>query len=340
MVRSKELTSEKRAQIVILHKERQSSRTIAKKLSVSQTAVVKALKRFEEQKDFKSRSRSGRPKLTSVRMDIAIVKAAKFSPRASASAIQARLPASERGKPSTRTIRRRLFDAGLKSYRPARKPKLSAKNIKDRIAFCKKYQAWTSEQWERVMFSDESTFTQFYSFCRHVRRPSGERHNPKYVIPTVKQAPKVMVWGAVSGAGRAGLWIMPKNTTINGQVYLNVLKEKLPIFIQIQNITHFQQDGAPCHGTVAVRNWLKAERISLLEPWPGNSPDLNIIENVWNIMKQKIAAHNPTSEADLIKWIKRVWVEEITVDFCKKLCKSMPGHIETVLKNKGFHCKY
>jgi hypothetical protein len=194
-----------------------------------------------------------------------------------------------------------LFTVGLKSYRPARKPKLSPKNIKDRLTFCKKYQDWTAEQWEKVMFCDESTFTQFYSFCRHVRRPSGKRHEPKYVIPTVKQAPKVMVWGAVSGAGHAGIWIMPNNTTINGTVYVKVLKEKLPIFFQIQNITHFQHDGAPCQGTTAVKNWLKEERILLLGPWPGNSPDLNIIENVWTIMKQKIAAQNPTSEADLIQ---------------------------------------
>src|SRR6218665_1929361 len=92
----------------------------------------------------------------------------------------------------------------------ARKPKLSLKNIKDWMTFCHKYKLGTSDQWERVMFSDESTFTQFYSFCRHVRRLAKQRYNPKYVIPTVKQASKIMVWGALSGAGWAGLWIMPK----------------------------------------------------------------------------------------------------------------------------------
>ena len=88
-----------------------------------------------------------------------------------------------------------------------------------------------------------------------------------------------MVVGAVSGAGRAGLWIMPKNTTINGNVYLDILKQKLPPFFNLHNATHFQLDGAPCHGTRAVKTWLAQEKYELLEPWPGSSPDLNIIEN-------------------------------------------------------------
>src|SRR6218665_3937705 len=65
-------------------------------------------------------------------------------------------------------------------------------------------------------------------------------------------------------------WAMDyaKKTTINGQVYMNtcILKEKLPNFINIQNISHFQQDGAPCHGTKAVKSWLKQNRIPPLEP--------------------------------------------------------------------------
>ena len=133
---------------------------------------------------------------------------------------------------------------------------------------------------------------------------------------------------------------MPKNATINGQVYLNVLKEKLPNFIDLHSITHFQQDGAPCHGTKAVKAWLKQNKISLLDPWPGSSPDLNIIENVLTVMKQKVAKHSPTSETDLINWIKKVWVQEITPDLCLKLARSMPARIQTVIKNKGYHCKY
>lgn len=341
MGRIRELSTEKRAQIVILHRQKMHTRRIAALLGIAQSSVVKSIKRFQELGSFQSRKRSGRPRVTNARMDSTIKRIVQRSPRASSSLVRARLPGNDDSKPSTQTIRRRLFGSGLKSYRPAKKPHLSKKNIMDRLAFCRKYSTWSAEQWEKVLFSDESTFTQFYSFCRHVRRPVGQRFNPRYTVATVKQAPKVMVWGCVSGAGgRGGLWVMPKNTTINGTVYLNILKEKVNNFIQIHGATHFQHDGAPCHNTKIVKDWLAAQEITVIGPWPGNSPDLNIIENVWKIMKNKVSALNPSSEEKLIECIKKVWVSDISIDVCRRLAHTMPNRIREVLKNKGYHCKY
>ena len=86
------------------------------------------------------------------------------------------------------------------------------------------------------MFSDETQVSQFYAFYRHVRRPPKQRQNPYYIVQTVKNAPKVMVWGAIAAAGRSGLWFMPDGTKINGMVYLEVLKEKVPLFMDIKGL--------------------------------------------------------------------------------------------------------
>ena len=140
----------------------------------------------------------------------------KKSPRKSSKAIHAGLP--QVGVPSPRTIRRRLVSANLKSHKPAKRPKLSQKNITDRLAFCRKYQSWTAEQWKHVMFSDETWVAQFYSFCRHIRRPPNQRNNPRYIVPSVKNAPKVMIWAAICARGRSGLWSMAQDSSINGTV--------------------------------------------------------------------------------------------------------------------------
>jgi transposase len=211
---------------------------------------------------------------------------------------------------------------------------------RDRIAFCKKYKDWTEDQWLSVIFSNESTFTQFSSSTRHVRRPFGQRYNTRYVVPTVRQAPTTMVWGCFSGRGRGALWFMPKNTTMNGTVYLGVLQGKLLQHMRILRSTVFQHDGAPCHRTAAVTRWLADHNVDVLGPWPGSSPDLNPIENMWRMMKEKVSHRNPTSEASLADAIKEVWVKEVTPAFCTRLARSMPSRIRAVLAAKGQHTKY
>lgn len=334
----KRIPSTVHSQIAILHQEGYSSRQIAQRLSLVQSTVVRSLKSWQATGKFGYNKPSGRPNCTTNRMDISIIKAAKKSPRKSAVGIMVGLPPGNR--PSSRTIQRRLFNNGLQSYTPAKKPVLSVKNVKDRLAFCNKYRHWTDTQWQRVMFSDESMISQFYAFTRHVRRPPNTRFCNRYIVPTVKNAPKLMVWGAISAKGRSGLWFMPEGSTINGAVYLDVLKDKLPQFMAIHDCDTFQQDGAPCHQTKAVKQWLTQNNINLLGPWPGNSPDLNPIENCWVLLKRKVAGHNPTSLKELKNAIKKVWIEEISPEYCEKLCLSMRTRIEEVIANKGQHTKY
>lgn len=308
-------------------------------LGVSQSTVSRSIKRKKEQGHSKSRMRVGRPRASTRRADLFMKKYIKIHPHASSSEVRANLPNA--GNISKRTIRRRLSkEFGLKSYKPARKPLLSEKNIKDRKAFCEKYKHWTPQQWENVMFSDESMICQFANYTNYVRRPAGMRYDPKYTIATVKNPPKVMVWGAISANGRCGLSFLPPKTIMNGQKYLEILKEKLPAFMEIKNTTIFQQDGAPCHTCKSVKSWLETEDFELLQPWPGNSPDLNPIENCWTTLKMKVSEKLPTSFAHLCEAIKEVWVKEISVDYCRKLVHSMPDRIDEVLKNKGLPTKY
>ena len=114
------------------------------------------------------------------------------------------------------------------TYHPARKPILSTKDIRDRLAFCRQHANWTEYDWDKVMFSDETLIKQFSSNRRVVRPPKGQRYNFRYTAPIVKHSPSIMIWGAISSKCRGPLWFAPPKSTINARLYLSILQEKFP----------------------------------------------------------------------------------------------------------------
>ena len=73
----------------------------------------------------------------------------------------------------------------------------------------------------------------------------------------------------------------------------------------VHNTAVFMHDGAPCHRSKIVKKFREDIHIITLG-WPGNSPDLNPIENLWTKMKDLVSEKQPSSGAALINTIKEV----------------------------------
>ena len=139
-----------------------------------------------------------------------------------------------------------------------------------------------------------------------------------------------MVWASISATGRDGLWLAPPNSTVKATTHFSIIQEKSPTFMPLHQCSVFQHDGAPVHTVRLIKKWMAdyfpANGFTLLEGWPGNSPDLNVIENCLVMLKRKFAALNSTSLVDLQEKIKQVWTQHIKQ--------------ATVLANGGYSTKY
>lgn len=336
MGRGKEVTPRKRCSIVSLRKTGMSIRAIACLLHLPKSTVCNIVQRGKVSAYGTRKTRSGRPRVTTPRDDNMIKRLATTNPSISSTEIRCQLPL----RCSTQTIRRRLVNQfNLRAHRPAKKPLLTPNQRKKRLQFCKRYSNWTIDDWKEVLFSDESLFSQFGSQVSLVRRPPNTRFCIRYTAPTVKHCKKVMVWGCFSGMGRGSLYFVEEGVTVNADEYLRILDDKLVRIMTLHNCSVFQQDGAPAHSAKKVTQWLARNRVKVLE-WPGNSPDLNPIENLWMVMKRKLRAHSPSNRKDIIYWLQRIWCTEISPDYCQKLVESMPKRIRKVIDNRGYTTKY
>ena len=172
-----------------------------------------------------------------------------------------------------------------------------------------------------------------------VRRFSWQNpFDPRFLCQTVKHPLKLMFWGSFCGHKIGRLHVC--EGIMNSDKYINVLQRRLLPFINdVGPDVIYQQDGAPCHTSRKSMNWLKEHNIEVLD-WPGNSPDLNPIENLWFIMKRKVEKLGPKTKEELISAVIRVWNHDLDDSLLKRLVCSMPKRINAVIKAKGNVTKY
>ena len=155
---------------------------VAADLNVSRQTVytlLKATKGLPEGTVPKRKIGSGRKQKTTARTDHLLRQEMLLRPSITPASLKQKHPKLLEGV-STRTIQHRLKnDLGLPCRRAAKKPLLTEKIRKKRLTFAKNYQHWTPQQWQKVMFSDESAFRLVRGQSKVIRRPINvPRHDP------------------------------------------------------------------------------------------------------------------------------------------------------------------
>ncbi len=160
----------------------------------------------------------------------------------------------------------------------------------------------------------------------HVRQAKEEGDIPVcYQRSNQKQA-SLMLWGCISAKGMGSLHVL--DATMNAEKYIKVLEQHmLPSRWRV-----FQQDNAKPHTAAITKAWPRSRRVRVLN-WPACIRDLSPIENIWRIIKWKIRQRWPRTLLET--HIRHEW-DQIPTPKLKKCITSMPRHLQTVLKRRGY----
>lgn len=120
--------------------------------------------------------------------------------------------------------------------------------------------------------------------------------------------------------------------------YLHILRTNLKDSVDIgaypEEKVIFHQDGVPKHTAKIVQRWLLEQNSEVVQ-WLAQSADLNSIENLWAVVKRRIAQYDrePSNMEELWNQVKLEW-EKIPCQVMENVVGSMPRHMKLDIKNR------
>jgi transposase len=276
--------------IALAEKGGLSASTAGERYGVLLSTAREWLRKYRRDGQVGRRKGTGLWRVSSPAQDAALVAEAQRNPFFSARDLKAAT-----GFPGQKdAIISRLKAAGLRARHAAVKELLTDEHKLYRLAFA---ESNVDRKWDRVIFTDESTFSSSNDGPVLVYRPQGERYSPQY-MSTCKRSGRVSVncWGWISHEGVGVIHRIEGH--MDGLQYQHILQNVIVPSVQMlypNGVIHLQLDHTSIHDSGVVQEWLSHQADVELIDWPPRAPDMNPIENMWSEVKRTMQETWPDS---------------------------------------------
>lgn len=287
-------------------------------------------------------------RITDGRVGLAIKRIYQEDPKTPYRSVPAKLKSllSEDMKiPSASSVQKFLLSNDLRCVKLWKKPMVSEVNMERRLQYGQQYGDMDESFWKTILWSDETTVQKLPQGKEILYRvhSSTRKENLPVNVQIHSGGFSVMFWGCFSYHGFGPLVVC--DGTMNGQKYMEMLQTVVLDYMEeLEDVLNeditFMQDNAPCHKSKLVMDFLKSEGVPVMI-WPAQSPDLNPIENLWAIIKQRRCSKFgvPRSKNELIEQIFEIW-DNLQPNLAQNLALSGQKRCQWVRENGGRMTKY
>ncbi|GBM71957.1 Transposable element Tc1 transposase [Araneus ventricosus] len=239
----------------------------------------------------------GRPRVIKEKGRLRLYRLLKQNQLQTVAQLTAQYNAGPSASVSEHTVQWTLLDMGLCSKRPTHVPLLTKRHRQLLLQWAREHRDWTMDEWKRVAWSDESRFLIHHVDGRvRVRRLPGEQLLPSCTAGhTQAGSGSIMLWGTFSWAALGPIVVVEQ--TMKAANYLNIIAEQLQPYMAFVFPTGngiFQQDNVPCQkARIVLERFQEHTDEFHLMSWSPNSPVLNLMEHICDVMERKLRAQTP-----------------------------------------------
>ena len=158
----------------------------------------------------------------------------------------------------------------------------------------------------------------------------------------------VRVWGLLA-AGRLRVTILPAGAAMNRDHYVRIITNHFDKWLRDafgdEHKVFLVQDHERCLWAKESRDAIRAVGLTLLDNFPKSSQDLNPIECVWNVLRDRKDHTTPRCQETREEFISRLrvavaWVNRNHSAYLTNLCACQRGWALDVLQAKGARTKH